>query len=190
MSVVASQIALWVVVLTNLMLTLAIIRRMNSGPVPTPQGLQAGESAPTFSAETLTGRTVTLADFQRRTAFVFLAPGCPPCVESLPEYVRLAHLAKSSTTDLVVVSEGDAASTRQLVHDAGIQTDVVVAPRPANTFFDDYKVPRTPHFMVVENKQVVMAGAPYPSNRDWKALVALWEQSTGLASASKRHASV
>jgi hypothetical protein len=189
MAVVASQIALWAIVLTNLLLTLAIIRRLISDPSRAQPGLRVGEPAPDFSADTLTGNRVTLAGLQSRTAVVFLAPGCRPCVEALPEYLRLAALAKFSDTDLLVVSGGDAASTRQMLAEARVSGDIVVAPRSDNRFFDEYKISSTPQFVLIENKRLLKIGAPFTPARDWKTLVDSWEESIGPTPRSRQPSS-
>ena len=190
MALVISQMALWMIVLTNLLLTLAIIRRLNAEPARARTGLRAGESAPSFSARTLGGKTLTLADLQRRTALVFVGPGCPPCVDALPEYVRLASIAKSSETDLVIVSGGDDASTRQMLEEAhAIHVDTVIAPRSTNRLFDDYRVSSTPHFILVQGKRVVLTGAPFTAANDWKNLVNSWEQSAPVTPMVRESAS-
>jgi peroxiredoxin len=172
---VGSQVALWAIVLTNLLLTLVVIRRLNSEPDRARLGLRTGEPAPNFSAATLTGKTVTLGDLRPRTALLFVAPGCRPCVEALPEYLRLTDLAKSSDTHLVVVSGGDAASTRQMLADAQVTGDIVIAPKSDNRFFDEYRILSTPQFVLLENRRVIMTGAPFIAADDWRTLVDSWE---------------
>lgn len=185
-TLVASQITLWLVVLANMGLTLVIIRRLSKEQRGTRPGLAVGDLAPEFTAETLMGEPLSRSDFQPRTAFVFLAPGCPPCVESLPELMRLAKIAKSKGTDLVLVSSGDAASTRQLLAEAQVSGEMVVAPRTKHDFFERYRASSTPHFTLVENGKVVMAGAPYSSNQEWRTLVSDWENSDATALAANR----
>ncbi len=55
---IVSSVLLWMVVLTNLLLTLALIRQRNTEPVSQGQrkdfgGPPVGQSAPDFTAETL-----------------------------------------------------------------------------------------------------------------------------------------
>lgn len=173
---VASQVALWVVVLTNLLITLALVRRLNSGqPRPRP-GLSIGAAAPDFFAETLEGTQVSVANFDQPTAFVFIGPHCQPCVESLPEFVRLGALAKSTPPALVLVSSGDGESTQQLLKEARVSSQIILAPRSKSDFFELYKASSTPHFTLIENGRVTMVGAPYPSDGGWAKLVSAWER--------------
>ena len=84
----------------NVVLTVAVIRRVNrgtSGPLsPQMRGLAPGETAPNFSAQKLDGSNVTLADLsRRRVVMMFVSPGCKPCEEALPDYVRLSAAAQN-----------------------------------------------------------------------------------------------
>lgn len=86
---VVSSVLLWIAVLFNLMLTIAIIRRgrarqsgFDMANVPT---LEIGSQAPDFTAQTLDGKTVTLADYAGKpVVFVFISPTCRPCIDKLP----------------------------------------------------------------------------------------------------------
>src|SRR5258706_10943407 len=106
---VGSSMLLWVVVLCNLLLTLALIRKVNSGAVDqTKVGLKEGEIAPDFMAETLSGEKVTLAMYaQREVVFIFIAPTCRPCLEALPRYNALGMKAAQSGVEIVLVSRGE-----------------------------------------------------------------------------------
>jgi len=60
---------LWVIVLINFFLTLALIRRINMKPgdhLKILETLKIGQKAPDFMGEALTGEQVTLADYAGR----------------------------------------------------------------------------------------------------------------------------
>jgi hypothetical protein len=185
-ALLASQVALWLVVIANLLITLALVRRVNSERVRARPGLALGAIAPNFSAETLDGEPVSASTFEERTAFVFVAPTCQPCIESMPEYVRLGTLARTTPPALVLVSSGDAESTRQLLKEAQVSPRIIVAPRNKSDFFEQYKANSTPHFTLVENGRVTMVGAPYSSDGGWATLVSEWERSNRSAAATSR----
>jgi thiol-disulfide isomerase/thioredoxin len=177
-AVVATQIVLGILVLFNLVLTLAMVRRVStgSGDRQSMVGLKAGDDVPDFTAVTLDGREVTRAHFsERRTALIFVAPTCKPCVSALPEYLQLVEPARLHGTDLVLVSDGDLAGTREMV---GVSptTTVLAASREISELFNRFKVPGTPHFALIEKDKVLLSGMPNRSVRDWRALVEKWEQ--------------
>src|SRR5581483_1123376 len=65
-----NSVLVWIVVLANLVLTLALVRRVNAFPgslAGVGSGLPIGTPAPDFSLQTLTGQTVTLANFTSRS---------------------------------------------------------------------------------------------------------------------------
>src|SRR5437899_6166907 len=91
-ALIVSSGFLWLVVISNVLLTLALVRRLNQMGTPqTPEGgLEAGEAAPDFMAQTLGGATVTLADYAGRSvALVFLSTTCQPCRDRLPTLEKL-----------------------------------------------------------------------------------------------------
>ena len=176
----ASTVLQWVVVLTNLALTLALVRRVNAeseehnGPV---SGLKPGRPAPDFAAATLSGTPVTLAEYAgRAVAFLFVGTHCPPCRRSLPSYEALAPKAARAGVELVLVSTDEAESTRSFVTELDVQMPILVAPQASNPFMRDYQASGTPSFCLIDAQGTVQA-AGYPSLEwgEWKALSASWE---------------
>lgn len=97
---VVNLVLLWIVVLLNLLLIIALIRRFNristqlSAFTDIDVGLEKGSQAPDFQAEMLTGETVTLADYARKAvSFIFISPHCSPCLEKIPTLNALAPKA-------------------------------------------------------------------------------------------------
>src|SRR5215208_5806177 len=96
---VVSTILLWIIVLLNLLLTLALIRRINerSAGEVAPEPLPVGQTAPDFFAETLQNERVTLANYAGRTlAMVFISPTCSHCRPIIPQVESLGPKAKDS----------------------------------------------------------------------------------------------
>lgn len=180
---IVSSVLLWVVVLINLLLTLALVRRVNSGmqqpgAVPALSGLSKGDVAPDFSATTLQGETVTLGTYtgsDRLTAFIVIEPDCGPCREGLPTYKALYPDARRSGVDLVLVSIGEIEATRELAGEFKISMPLIVAPRSENSFFTDYKVRGTPNYCLIDGDgKVLSAGHPFVQSGDWKAIMRTW----------------
>lgn len=145
-ALVLSSVLLWILVLCNLVLTLALIRRANVNSLP-KEGLKEGQPAPDFTAETLNGQKITLATYaQREVAFVFIEPTCGPCREALPSYEVLGPKAAQSGVDLVLVSMAHAEQTQRFVNEFDIQLPVLVAPRESNTFMQGYKLSTAPSY--------------------------------------------
>jgi len=114
--------------------------------------LHVGQSAPEFTAQTLEGKTVTLATYAQRTVvFLFVSPDCRPCREALPALEALRSKAEKLGIELVLVSDADAAETQSLTDELAHDFVTLVAPRGSNSFFPDYKVLGTPFHCLVDD---------------------------------------
>lgn len=171
-----SSLLLWVIVLLNLALTLAIIRRMRGGA---SYGLKKAQVAPDFKVQTLGGDTVSLADYRGRSvAFILISPTCEPCRKAIPTYESLRDKAARSGVDLVLVSNAEAEPTGKMVEEFGMTLPVLVAPRGTSTFTDDYKLPSTPSYCLIDaGGKVVSTGYPGEASPEWKKLADAWEAS-------------
>ncbi|MEM8535434.1 MAG: TlpA disulfide reductase family protein [Chloroflexota bacterium] len=157
---VVSSVLVWVVVIINILLTIALVRQFNRvlGQIVPFLGmgmgekLTVGEAAPDFKAETLTGESVTLAHYARKAvSFVFISPHCDPCVEKIPTLTALSNQAKQAGVEIVLVNtEGSTSETATFVKQHGITLPVLVAPRERNSFANDYKALMTPSYCLID----------------------------------------
>lgn len=174
-----SSVLLWVVVLLNLLLTLALIRRVNAGARSQKvERLPAGAAAPDFTAQTLQGETVNQAAYAgRKVAFVFISPTCQPCHEMLPTFEALGPNAVRAGVELVLVSNAGQEATRAFVDQFHVSLPVLVAPISTNPFTRDYKSTTTPSYcLVTEQGKVQSAGYPSMTGGAWKALADFWDR--------------
>lgn len=175
---VTSVIILWAVVFCNLVLTFALIRKVNAGsPASKPIGLEKGQQAPDFRAEQLSGENITLATYTgREVAFVFVSPGCKPCDEALPSYEAASAVAACANIDFVLVSIVDVNLTRRYIEEKAITLPVLVAPRRSNAFMDAYHLSGTPSYCVIDTQGKVQAsGFATITFRPWQNLVESWK---------------
>lgn len=186
--ILVSVILLWLVVLLNLVLTLALIRRVNTDSQyqrgsALATGLTTGIQAPNFTAMTLDEERITLADYiGRPTTFVFASPHCATCRALLPTLKHLAPQARRSGAELVLVSGGALEETKVMVAELERLLPVLVAPRAENTFFTDYKLHATPFYCSLDEQgTVVAAGRPDQFSPEWQKLTADWGRQASLA---------
>lgn len=192
---ILSSALLWVIALCNLLLTLALVRRQvgqNRG-ADGIGGLESGQSAPDFTAQTLHGVTVTRADYLgRAVAFLFVGPNCSVCRTLLPSLVALAPKAARAGVEFVLVSTGDTPQTQALVDEFAIPLPVLVAPPDRNPFMRDYHLRGTPAYCMLEaDGRVKSSGSPKRVGGDWKAFAEAWEAGVTIAppiAAEGRHA--
>lgn len=174
---VTNLVLLWLVVLLNLLLTIALIRRFNRMSLFADMdvGLEKGSLAPDFQAETLTGETVTLADYARKVvSLIFISPHCSPCLEKMPKLNALAAKAKQAGVELLLVNtDGDKAETATFVEKHNVALPVLIAPSESNSFVRDYKADATPSFCILNKDSYVEAAGVFEP--DWEEqLVRAW----------------
>jgi methylamine dehydrogenase accessory protein MauD len=172
-----STVLLWLAVLFNLVLTLALIRRFSKflgrSDFEMPPALEIGTPAPDFSAETLDGKLVTLASYARQTlAFIFVSPTCTPCIENIPTIQSIQPQAKRKGVELILVSLADQTETRAFVDKYSIKVPILVAPQGSNSFTENYKVPGTPFYCLLDKEGKVQSTGVLDSK--WKDLTQEW----------------
>lgn len=171
---VISSLFLWLTVLTNVFLTLALIRRLNrTGQSQLETGLKAGTTAPNFTAQTVQGMTKTLADYvDQAIALIFVSPTCQPCRERLPMLQKAAIEARTSGVEFVLVSDGSPEETQIWKQEVDVQFPVLVATQGQNSFFQDYQVTSTPTFCLLgPGGKVGGAGIIGLNFDEWRLLV-------------------
>lgn len=166
---VVSSVLLWIVVLLNLILTLAVIKRVNDNNKQIPNmempdmGLKPGTQAPDFTAQTLNGETVTLANFTgRKVGFLYVSPHCRPCKDKLPVFQKLYTNSQQIGLDWLLVSvSGTLSDIQAMVTDFNITMPMLYAPDEQNPLAQDYQARGTPSFCLVgEDGKVVLSGYP------------------------------
>lgn len=172
----ANAVLQWIVILLNLMLTIALIRQLNqmTGSMFPDVGLEKGSPAPDFQAETLAGETLTLADYVGKVvSFIFISTHCQACVEKLPALNAFADKAKQAGMEVVLVNTGDKADTASLVQEYSVSLPVLVAPIESNPFARDYKAEATPSYCLLTPDSHVESSGLMDS--DWeKQLLQAW----------------
>ena len=178
---IVSMVLLWIVTVFNLLLTLALVHRLHTG-LPR-SGLKAGQIAPDFTAQTLTGENVTLRDYAGHpTTLIFISTHCNPCRKLLPEVEALGPRVTQAGANLVLVSGDGREETQDYVREMDIHLPVLVAPRNESPFFQDYQIQSTPSYCTINQQgKVQSAGYPSISGGDWKAFSDGWTKKAILA---------
>lgn len=184
---VASSIALWVLLLLNLGTTLSLIKKLSGNPGSSSGGpenyvLAAGNVCPDFSALQLDGSSTKRDDFAGVPfVLLFVGASCGPCRDILPTYLRLEEAAARSGVRPLIVSLDDMDQSRGLAADFDIKMPMLlVAPRTTNPLMKDFQIGGTPGFCFVGANGIIEASG-HPSNREWRDLMNSWSTSKQLS---------
>jgi hypothetical protein len=130
---VAAIVLIGAIAALNLLLTVAMIRRLREtavrpvAPPPDLPELPAGSRVPAFHAEAVSGETVTNESLTGSAAiFAFLDTGCSSCKSSLPKLVAYADANGLKPGQVIAVvgdAEGDTAAYLSLLD--GVATVIV-----------------------------------------------------------------
>ena len=156
-----SYVSLWALVLFMGFLLLGALRavalfrwRLEQLEATTPRrlgrdGLKRGKKAPNFSLPSAAGSEVALHDFAgRKVLLVFTQTGCSPCQAIVPELNRLG-----SDVQVLVVNNGDAASTRKWMDDVKPRFPVLM--QEAFSISKRYEVFATPFAFLIDEDGIV-----------------------------------
>jgi len=179
---ILSSILSWIVILLNLVLTLALVRKVTFGSNIQQGGLKRGQPAPDFQVQDLDGTNITLADYKHhKTVFVFISTQCGPCKQALPTLEKLGPQARQANENLVLVSRNSYEETSHLSKEMDLHLTVLLAPPDESSFFQDYNVTGTPSYCFIDEQgKVQSSGILNPKGLDWKAITNNWTaQSSG-----------
>lgn len=174
---IISNLLLWVLLLLNFTLVLAIIRRTNSHNLSPHQLLQKpeilafGHEAPAFLAETLDGEAITLdSKNDHKSLLVFITVGCHPCEARLPEFENVYFKAKTQQVDMLLMSLSSPQATKLYAEKNHIKIPILVAKSQVEI---DYKIAGTPFYYFLDENQKVIQGGFLDST--WKEIVTNWQ---------------
>jgi peroxiredoxin len=173
-ALVVSTICLWVIVIGNLLLTLALVRRVAGSKISDriSTGPPAGEPVADFSAQMLGGDEVTMADFSSRpTIFVFVSSDCRACQNAMPRYRELCTSCDGGTVDVVMVSGDTPDGAKVLVEEHGLKCRVMIATRATNPMFHDWGITGTPIYVATRGGHIVESGIAQKRLANWEKLV-------------------
>lgn len=177
--VLMNILLLWLISIFNLLLILAVIRRMNSSkpthfssPPTIEGGLKIGDEVPNFTGIDLKGGEVSKEDFaNQKFTLVFITPDCQPCREHLPILETLMPLARSLGIKFYLVGLGELEALRSLINELNISITTIV-PQGNESFTKDFRVMYTPSFYLIdEGGKIAAGGAP-----DAQTLTTVWQQ--------------
>ncbi len=156
--------------LVNIALTLAVVRRQNEqGRLLTqvvsdrgePAALDVlpGDQVGDFAATTADGRAVSRTDLKGSTLVAFMAPGCPSCEYSLPEFVSRAAAAPRGRDQVIAVVLGSSLGAGPMRDMLAPVAQVLTEDQDRGPLARAFGVAALPAFALLDGDTVV---ASYP----------------------------
>ena len=178
--IVISSIFFWVLLLFNMFLTIALVRKVNNKTIsssppdftdlPTPE---IGTPAPMFEARALEGNKVTLETFANKAvAIIFMSANCPSCTGHIPTLNAFKPKAKRAGVELIVAHIGTQDETEDFVLQNNLSLPTLVAPRESS-LAQNYIVPVTPFYCFIDEKGVTRSAGAFGPHL--YKLVSEWE---------------
>lgn len=167
----ASNIALWIVVIIQTLFILALFRyiALLLDRLP-PQGLPLGKSAPRRDVVDIEGERHALGEpSPRHHVLIFTSPSCPWCKEMAPHLAPFASSLGQDYDLLLLLAdalpEGELRSyAREL--GSGAPLKLAVAPE----LFESYAVPGTPYGLLIDKEGIVRTKGTTNSATDLQTL--------------------
>jgi methylamine dehydrogenase accessory protein MauD len=154
-----SNLVLWIAVVALALVVWALTRQIGVlheriapvGALMLKQGPQVGEPAPQVEVQDLEGRTHRIAaarDDGRNVLLVFLSPSCPVCKALLP-VLKSSRLSEREWLEIILASDGEAASHRQFIAAQGLEQFPYVNSTALGM---TYQVSRLPHAVIIDEQ--------------------------------------
>jgi len=110
-----------------------------------------------FTLTNLNGKTVTLSDFKDKVIILdFWATHCPPCIQEIPDFVKLYNKYKDKGLVIIGVSldRGDVEKVKRFCRNKGVNYPVVIGNYEVTKNYGGIRyIPTT--FIIDKNRNIV-----------------------------------
>jgi len=112
-----------------------------------------GVRAPDFSVTNLDGRTIRLADLKgKRVVLNFWATWCPPCLDEIPNFIKLRSTTSPASVVILGLSTDDLMSQKAFAERQGIHYPLTIMGNMPSPYQDVDAIPVT---MVIDRNGVI-----------------------------------
>jgi thiol-disulfide isomerase/thioredoxin len=103
-----------------------------------------GAPAPDFSLTNLDGQAIHLADLRgKRVVLNFWATWCPPCVEEIPNFIKLRDATSPTNVVIIGISTDDPATQQAFAKKQGINYPLTLLQNVPSPYQDVDEIPVT-----------------------------------------------
>ncbi|MGA9776638.1 MAG: TlpA disulfide reductase family protein [Verrucomicrobiia bacterium] len=103
-----------------------------------------GVRAPDFSVTNLDGQAIHLADLKgKRVVLNFWATWCPPCLDEIPDFIKLRSVTSPTNVMIIGISTEDMASQKAFAQRQGINYPLTILQNVPSPYQDVDAIPVT-----------------------------------------------
>jgi methylamine dehydrogenase accessory protein MauD len=159
-----SNVVLWVVVASLLVVVLALMRQLGVlheriapvGALMLNRGLAVGDKAPVLDVPDLNGAMMRIGESRadgKSLLLLFVSPTCPVCKSLLP-IVKSSGRDERGWLDIVLASDGDLEEQRAFARSHSLDTAAYVLSAPLGV---TYQVSRLPFAALIDEAGILRA---------------------------------
>jgi methylamine dehydrogenase accessory protein MauD len=159
-----SNIVLWVIVASLLVVVLALMRQLGVlheriapvGALMLNRGLAVGDKAPVLEVPALNGASVRIGEIRadgKSLLLLFVSPTCPVCKSLLP-VVKSSGRDERGWLDIVLASDGDLEEQRAFASSHNLDAAAYVLSAPLGI---TYQVSRLPFAALIDEAGILRA---------------------------------
>lgn len=174
--ILVNIILIWVILIFNFIITLAIVKRITGREVEASVSidtmLRPNEDIPNFTVLTIEEQIVTQENYKgQNKALVFISSTCGPCISKLPHLEDTYYHAQNSGIELLIFNLEDVAKTQTLISEFGLSIPILSTAQFTSSMMQEYKIPGTPSYYYIVNDKIIEGGL---LGKQWDKLVSKW----------------
>lgn len=167
---IASNVVLWIVVATLILVVLALARQIGvlyeriapMGALVMEAGPRVNDPAPSFTLTSVDGRAIALGGTSsRNTLLFFLSPDCPVCKKLIP-ILRSLRQSERDHLDVVLASDGETAEHLAFIQREKLESFPYVLSQDLGMAYRVSKLP----FAVLLDRDGILRAKGLVNNRE------------------------
>jgi hypothetical protein len=161
-------------VVTNLVLTLGLAKKIDKPSELTEPNSLLGQKAPHFEGDIDTGKKLDSNDLKGHPyLLIFISPTCHSCRDFVQDLMKILNKTPNKNRDVIFILDGSIEEAVNIrIEDNISHFPILIAPRNENPIHNDYKIELNPSFVLVTSEgSIIDLGLPDLKKGELKAFL-------------------